>query len=191
MICVRTPVSNFVAGLPQENVAHKLLNGHWICWESTFWKSTSFISLGMENTILYRTSARKPSSLGSRGESATKVVIWILIFRRISHSSPQLFPGPWPPKTPRFDSYDIDRLCREGDPELTEELWGSDLQALYRRNDELIDQLDIEDLRDLEAYYRLVQRHHLRITCKSCCSGLSPGCLIWDLEGNLRLIGNY
>lgn len=94
-------------------------------------------------------------------------------------------------KVRQFDSYDIDRLCREGDPELTEELWGSDMQALYRRNDELIDQLDIEDLRDLEAHYRLVQRHHLKITCKSCCSGLLPGCLIWDLGGNLRLIGNY
>ena len=111
------------------------------------------------------------------------------IFTRfVSHSLLHLVP---PQDGPRFDSYDIDRLCREGDPELMEELWGSDLQALYRRNDELIDQLDIEDLRDLEAHYRLVQRHHLKITCKSCCSGLVPGCLIWDLEGNLRLIGNY
>jgi hypothetical protein len=120
------------------------------------------------------------------------VVIWIHLdpfSTTFSHSSPQLSD----PETdqPRFDSYDIDRLCREGDPELTEELWGSDMQALYRRNDELIDQLDIEDLRDLEAHYRLVQRHHLKITCKSCCSGLLPGCLIWDLGGNLRLIGNY
>lgn len=105
--------------------------------------------------------------------------------------APAFFFHPVRPDQPRFDSYDIDRLCREGDPELTEELWGSDMQALYRRNDELIDQLDIEDLRDLEAHYRLVQRHHLKITCKSCCSGLLPGCLIWDLGGNLRLIGNY
>ena len=91
----------------------------------------------------------------------------------------------------RFDHYDLDRLCREGDPELQEELWGSDMEALYRKNDELIDQLGIADLRDMEAHYRLVQRHGMRITCKSCCSSLGPGCLIWDLNGDLRVIGHY
>lgn len=94
-------------------------------------------------------------------------------------------------KNPRFDHYDLDRLCREGDPELQEELWGSDMEALYRKNDELIDQLGIADLRDMEAHYRLVQRHGMRITCKSCCSSLGPGCLIWDLTGHLRVIGHY
>lgn len=94
-------------------------------------------------------------------------------------------------ENPRFDHYDLDRLCREGDPELQEELWGSDMEALYRKNDELIDQLGIADLRDMEAHYRLVQRHGMRITCKSCCSSLGPGCLIWDLTGHLRVIGHY
>eukprot|EP00434_Breviolum_minutum_P016925 symbB.v1.2.014933.t4/scaffold1103.1/size137753/9 len=92
-------------------------------------------------------------------------------------------------KVREFDHYDLDRLCREGDPELQEELWGSDMEALYRKNDELIDQLGIADLRDMEAHYRLVQRHGMRITCKSCCSSLGPGCLIWDLTGHLRVIG--
>ena len=90
-----------------------------------------------------------------------------------------------------FDQYDIDRLMREGDPDGVEELWGLDLEHLYRQNDEIIDQLDVELLKDLEAFYRLKQRKKLHVRCLGCCCGTSPSCVVWDLQGEMHVICNY
>ena len=90
----------------------------------------------------------------------------------------------------RFDEYDLDRLRREGCPEMVEETYG-DLEALYKKNDEIIDELGKEELRDLEGLYRLIQHQKLGIRCQSCCSGLQAACVIWDLRGAMHIIGNY
>ena len=91
----------------------------------------------------------------------------------------------------KFDHYDIDRLAREGDPDSVEELWGFDLEELYRQNDEIIDDLDVDLLKDLAAFYRVIEQHRLRIRCLSCCGGLKPLCVVWDLRREMHVIGMY
>ncbi|CAE7527722.1 unnamed protein product, partial [Symbiodinium pilosum] len=91
----------------------------------------------------------------------------------------------------QFDSHDLDRLMREGDPDDIEEMFGLDLDRLYSGNDEIIDQLDQEQLLDLEAFYRLARKSGLRLRCLSCCSGLRPACVVWDLTGQMHIVGHY
>ena len=60
-------------------------------------------------------------------------------------------------ENPRFDHYDLDRLCREGILSFRKNCGVATWKPYIEKNDELIDQLGIADLRDREAHYRLVQ----------------------------------
>ncbi|CAE7237266.1 unnamed protein product [Symbiodinium natans] len=91
----------------------------------------------------------------------------------------------------RFDARTVGRLMAEGDPDCIEELFGQDLEKLYLHNDAIIDRLDVEVLKDLEAFYRLKRHCNLHIRCLSCCSNTGPACVVWDLDGEMHIIGQY